>query len=126
MAGPADAARALRELAEVSSQIEEAVIVDAAGEVVASTFGSDDDAVRVAAGASALLAAADERVGSERARVSHLVAEVDGGAVFVVRSDGGTIAAITGPEPTTGLVFYDLKVTLRDATAAPVAEDADA
>jgi hypothetical protein len=39
--------------------------------------------------------------------------------VFVVRRDGGTgarvIAATTRPDPTVGLVFYDLKSALRDS-----------
>jgi len=35
------------------------------------------------------------------------------GSVFVVRDDGRTIVATTAPEPTAGLVFYDLKTCLR-------------
>ena len=116
-------ARALRELTEVSSQIEAAVLADAAGTVVASSFASDETAAGVASRAAALLAAAEERIGAERGRVSQLVAEANGGAVFVVRSDGGTIAAVTGRDPIHGLVFYDLKVTLRDATAPAAAEE---
>jgi len=37
------------------------------------------------------------------------------GSVFVVRDDGRLIAATTTPEPTVGLVFYDLKSCLRAA-----------
>jgi hypothetical protein len=33
--------------------------------------------------------------------------------VFVVRDRGHFVAAITGREPTVGLVFYDLKTCLR-------------
>jgi len=35
------------------------------------------------------------------------------GSVFVVRGEGRLIAATTTPEPTVGLVFYDLKSCLR-------------
>jgi hypothetical protein len=35
------------------------------------------------------------------------------GSVFLVRDEQRTIAATTGPEPTVGLVFYDLKSCLR-------------
>jgi hypothetical protein len=35
------------------------------------------------------------------------------GSVFVVRDGRRTIAATTRPEPAAGLVFYDLKTSLR-------------
>jgi hypothetical protein len=35
------------------------------------------------------------------------------GSVLLVRDEHRTIAATTGPEPTVGLVFYDLKSCLR-------------
>jgi hypothetical protein len=43
------------------------------------------------------------------------------GSVFVVRDGGRTIVATTTPEPTVGLVFYDLKTCLRaiDADLEP-------
>ncbi len=37
--------------------------------------------------------------------------------MFVVRDEQRTIAATTGPEPTVGLVFYDLKSCLRSVAA---------
>ena len=40
------------------------------------------------------------------------------GSVFVVRDEARLIAAITGPEPTVGLVFYDLKTALRQSVSA--------
>ena len=125
MAGSSGARDALVELTEVSSQIECAVLVDSSGDVIASTLDSADAVGRIAERASALFSAAETMVATERAPLSQLVAEVDGGAVFVVRSDGGKIVAVTGPDPTSGLVFYDLKVTLRDATA-PQPESAGA
>jgi hypothetical protein len=39
--------------------------------------------------------------------------------VFVVRDGKLTIAATTGPAPTVGLVFYDLKSALRSAKPKP-------
>ena len=41
------------------------------------------------------------------------------GSVFVVRDGERLIAAITGPEPTVGLVFYDLKAALRQSAEVP-------
>jgi hypothetical protein len=41
------------------------------------------------------------------------------GSVFVVRDGGQRIAATTAPEPTVGLVFYDLKSCLRNVAEEP-------
>ena len=38
--------------------------------------------------------------------------ELDEGAVFVLRDGEKTIAATTGPQPTAGLVAYDLRTCL--------------
>ncbi len=107
-----DAAQALADLTEVSSQIESAVLADAAGKVLAATFADDPKAERVAKAALALLAAS-EASASDRARLTQIVAETNEGAVFVVRERDRVVAAVTGSEPTTGLVFYDLRTCLR-------------
>jgi predicted regulator of Ras-like GTPase activity (Roadblock/LC7/MglB family) len=117
--GGTDPGQALATLTELSSQIEGAVIMDEKGAVLGSSFASEEAGTRVAAAATALLRAARERAGEERAPLTHLLVETDDGAVFVVREDGKTAAAVTGREPTAGLVFYDLKVTLREAKARP-------
>ena len=44
--------------------------------------------------------------------------ELAHGAVFVVSEGGRTIAATTGPEPTTGLVVYDLRTCLQSIEEA--------
>ena len=109
-----DAAQALADLAEVSSQIESAVLAEAGGQVAASTFADPERGERVAAAALELLRAADaSAAASERAALSQLVAETPAGAVFVVRDGERVVAAVTGPEPTVGLVSYDLKTCLR-------------
>ena len=41
------------------------------------------------------------------------------GSVFVVRDGKRLIVATTAPEPTVGLVFYDLKSTLRELETKP-------
>ena len=48
-----------------------------------------------------------------RPGVAQLEAATLGGSVFVVRDGERLIAATTTPEPTVGLVFYDLKTCLR-------------
>ena len=104
-----DAAQALADLTEISSQIETAVLVDAGGAVLGSTLEDEGRSQRIAEAALRLLEQAGQ---AERAPVQ-LEAATPAGSVFVVRDAERTIVATTGPEPTDGLVFYDLKSCLR-------------
>jgi predicted regulator of Ras-like GTPase activity (Roadblock/LC7/MglB family) len=105
-----DAAHALADLIEVSSQIEGAVLLGPDDEVSASTWDADRTA-RVAAAARALVAAAEESQGSSPLTQLHAAGE--DGAVFCVREGDRVVAAVTKADPTVGLVFYDLRTTLR-------------
>jgi predicted regulator of Ras-like GTPase activity (Roadblock/LC7/MglB family) len=107
-----DAAQALADLTEISTQIREAALVGADGSLAA---GSD----RVARAARELLDAARE-VRPEGALTQAEASTADG-SLFVVREGERLVAATTRPEPTVGLVFYDLKATLRsvDEDSAP-------
>jgi predicted regulator of Ras-like GTPase activity (Roadblock/LC7/MglB family) len=107
-----DAAGALRELTELSSQIESAVVLGADGSVLAST---QEDSTRAAALASStleLVGAAFE-LNTQRLEVTRVEVELEDGALFVLRDGGRTIAAITRPDPTSGLVVYDLRTCLQ-------------
>lgn len=111
-----DAQQALADLTEISSQIEAAAIVEGTGAVVASTLG---DAARTAALgelAGKLLEAA--AAAGQAGELAQLEAAADEGSVFVVREGGRAAIAVTRPNPTVGLVFYDLKSALRSAAAA--------
>jgi predicted regulator of Ras-like GTPase activity (Roadblock/LC7/MglB family) len=110
-----DAQQALADLTEISSQIEAAVVFDDKGKLVGSTL-SDGEAF--ARAASDLLAAAEELQTGPSA-LTQLEVATDDGSVFVVREGKTTIAATTAPEPTVGLVFYDLKSALRNAKPKP-------
>ena len=112
-----DAAQALADLTEISSQIEAAVLFDESGAVLGSTLANDEAAQGVARAAGQLL----ERAGGFRSEgtITQLEASTADGSVFVVRDDARRIAATTGPAPTVGLVFYDLKSALRSADAEP-------
>ena len=118
-----DAAAALERLREISSQVRAAVIFERGGKVVGSTFADDLRAKDVATEAEALLTEAEQRrdAGDEAAEFAQLEVALQGGSVFVVRDGDRLIAATTQPEPTVGLVFYDLKSCLRDldTPAAP-------
>jgi predicted regulator of Ras-like GTPase activity (Roadblock/LC7/MglB family) len=108
-----EAAQALADLTEISSQIEAAVLADADGAVVASTFTEEERATGAARAALDLLAAAEEERGSGAERLVQLQAATPEASVFVVRDDRHVVAAVTRAEPTVGLVFYDLKTCLR-------------
>lgn len=104
-----DATQALAELEELSSQVERAVVLDAKGAVLASSEGAGDSLERAALD---LLAAAAELYASAGEVTRAEVELVDGG-LFVLREGGRTIAATTGPNPTSGLVVYDLRTCLQ-------------
>jgi predicted regulator of Ras-like GTPase activity (Roadblock/LC7/MglB family) len=110
-----DGKTALSELTEISSQVEAAVLFSADGDVVASTL-PDDRAQQVAASARALFESAG---GAGAGELTHLEASTADGSLFVARDGDLLIAAATGSEPTSGLVFYDLKACLRKAIAKP-------
>jgi predicted regulator of Ras-like GTPase activity (Roadblock/LC7/MglB family) len=111
-----DVAQALADLTEISSQIEAAVIFAADGSVEGSTLADEGAARNLASAAAKLLAQADGlRSGDEETQVTQIEASTSDGCVFVVRDGDRLIAATTVPNPTVGLVFYDLKSALRDS-----------
>jgi len=106
-----DAKQALAELVELSSQIRAAVVLGGDGAVLAST--SDDAGTAEDLGRSALeLTEAARELHAGGDNVTRVEVELEEGALFVVRSGGRTAAATTGPQPTSGLVVYDLRTCL--------------
>jgi len=114
-----DAEQALRELTELSSQITAAVVFDAQGAVLATS--SEDPAASARLTAAALeLVAASADLGSGGREVTRVEVELAEGAFFVVREGAHTVAATTGPNPTAGLVVYDLRTCAQSIdTPAP-------
>jgi predicted regulator of Ras-like GTPase activity (Roadblock/LC7/MglB family) len=106
------AAQALSDLAEISSQIEVAVVLDADGSTLASTLDEQrtSEFVQIA---QELLAAVRRSSGRDEGDLAQAEIATADGSVFLVRDEQRTITATTGPEPTVGLVFYDLKSCLR-------------
>jgi predicted regulator of Ras-like GTPase activity (Roadblock/LC7/MglB family) len=111
-----DAAAALERLRDISSQVRTAVIFERGGQVVGSTLADEERAKRVAEEAERLLAEAERQREPTDGGVEFAQLEIalQGGSVFVVRDGDRLIAATTPPEPTVGLVFYDLKSCLRE------------
>ncbi len=112
-----DAAQALADLTEISTQIQAALIADEKGEVLASTFADEATAGQAARSTLDLLAAAEDAGRNGTVRLTQVLAAMHAGSVFVVREGDRIATAITGPEPTVGLVFYDLKSCLRSVAA---------
>jgi outer membrane biosynthesis protein TonB len=112
-----DAQQALADLTEISAQIEAAVIARRSGEVIASTL-TGDGAERFARAAIDLLEAVRSAPGAEGGDPVQLEAALGDGHVFVVPEADRMIAAATRPDPTVGLVFYDLKSALRSSAPA--------
>jgi hypothetical protein len=112
MLGGMDASQAIADLTEISPQVKDVVASGAGGAILGSNA---PDAERLLAGARRLLDAAE----TLRPGVAQLEAATTTGSVFVVRDGDRLIAATTTPEPTVGLVFYDLKTCLRSIEEAP-------
>jgi len=110
-----DAARALADLKQISAQIQDVVIFEGDGNVVGSTIEGEGRADAAARAAAHLLRAAAEAAQTDK-QIVQLEASLEGGSVVVVRERDSAIAATTAPEPTIGLVFYDLRTCLRELT----------
>jgi hypothetical protein len=110
-----DAAQAIADLTEISPQVRDVVVIESGGASAGSNLTDDAAAARLADGAKRLVEAAE----ALRPGVAQLEAATLAGSVFVVRDGDRLIAATTTPEPTVGLVFYDLKTCLRAIETAP-------
>jgi predicted regulator of Ras-like GTPase activity (Roadblock/LC7/MglB family) len=110
-----DAVQALTDLTEISSQIEAAIVLDAEGGTLASTL-DEQRGPEFAEVVQELLAAVKRAAGNDEGALAQAEIATGEGSVFLVRDEQRTIAATTGPEPTVGLVFYDLKSALRSFT----------
>ena len=118
-----DASEAIADLTEISPQVKDVVATGSDGAILGS---NTTDAESLLGGARRLLDVAE----TLRPGVAQLEAATTTGSVFVVRDGERLIAATTTPEPTVGLVFYDLKTCLRsiddvgstDSSEAPAAK----
>ena len=105
-----DAAQALADLTEISSQVHQVAILDSDGTLLAATARDPVRAERFVAALTPLLDEADRLARSRGLpELGQLEVSTLEGSVFAVRQDGRLIVATTRPDPTVGLVFYDLK-----------------
>ena len=112
-----DAAQALGELMELSSQVTTAVVLDGSGAVLASSSVDSSRTEELGVAIQELVAAAAD-LGAEARDVTRVEVELEEGALFVVREGGHTVGATTGPDPTSGLIVYDLR-TCAQGIASP-------
>ena len=110
-----DAAQAIADLTEISPQVRHVVVIGADGSLQGSNLADTEAAQRLLEGARKLVDTAE----GLRPGVAQLEAATPGGSVFVVRDGDRLIAATTTPEPTVGLVFYDLKTCIRSIEDTP-------
>jgi predicted regulator of Ras-like GTPase activity (Roadblock/LC7/MglB family) len=106
-----DPGQALAELKQISVQVQDAVIFDESGGVVASTL-AQERAPAMAQAAHRLLETASAAVegGDE---IVQIEASLPEGSVVVARQGATAVAVTTVPDPTVGLIFYDLRTCLR-------------
>ena len=117
----APTAQALADLTEISTQVETAVVFDREGTVLGSTV-DDERAGRLAEAALELVRAAEGARPEGAEELVQLDVALADGSVFVAADGDRTIAATTAPDPTVGLVFYDLKSCLRGLAEEPEAK----
>ncbi len=108
--------QALADLTEISSQIQAAVVFDGEGSVIGSTLDENRGGQLATAARELWRTAQEVKPGSTPTQFEVATTE---GSLFVVRDDETYIAATTGGNPTVGLVFYDLKSTLRNLKKEP-------
>jgi len=112
-----DPNEALAELLDLSSQIEDAAILGESGVVLASSGGPERGEQLARIAAELLAAAGDVRPSGD---VSRVEVALGPNSVFVVSEGDRTAVATTVPEPTAGLVVYDLRTALRRLDDEPV------
>ena len=108
-----DAAEALADLTDVSTQVREAVVLQPDGAVLASTLRDEARSKRLADAARGALQAAGEVPAGRSSPVTALEVATGGGSLFVAAGKSVVCAATTGPDEPAGLVLYDLRTCLR-------------
>jgi predicted regulator of Ras-like GTPase activity (Roadblock/LC7/MglB family) len=112
------AEKALAELRDISAQVRAAVLFEEGGTLLASTIG-DEKGEQLASAAKLLLEQAEVVRPDGDTKLTQIEVATREGSVFVVREGEHVLAATTGPEPTAGLVFYDLRAALRASGEKP-------
>jgi predicted regulator of Ras-like GTPase activity (Roadblock/LC7/MglB family) len=105
---------AINDLLNFSTDIRGVAVLAESGEVAAAS--PQVSAAELQAAASALWSAAEaSAAGTDAAPLEHVLVRDESGAVCLLRKDGRSIVAVTGPQPAVGLLLFDLRTCLSDA-----------
>ena len=108
---------AIRDLLNVSTDIQSVAVLSPEGTVAAAGPGAV--AADLAATCGRLWEAAAERAAAlGESPLDHVVVQDANGAVALLAARGRRIVAVTGPRPAVGLLLFDLRTCLGDAFAA--------
>lgn len=107
----------LDELLEMSSSIHNAVLARGDSEVLASTYPTPEaEKALVAAARDVMTTAASAAEEMGKPSLTQLYIETRSGCMIMAMGDKDTwVAAVTGTDPTVGLVLYDINTALRTA-----------
>jgi hypothetical protein len=106
-----DPSAALEELFAVSTQVVEAVVLDAAGGVEASRSAGGERTRALAESGAGLLTAAGHVRPAEP--VEHVQVDLGRGSLVVATDGARTVVATTVAQPTAALVAHDMREVLR-------------
>jgi len=109
--------QAIRDLLNVSTDIQGVAVLGPAGAVAAAGPGAVAADLAVTCGRLWEAAAAGAAALGE-SPLDHVVVQDANGAVALLAAHGRRIAAVTGPRPAVGLLLFDLRTCLGDAFAA--------
>ena len=105
----------VRDLLSFSTDIRSVAVLDAAGEVVAAAPGAAPAGLH--ASAERLWEAAGScAAGKGGAGLEYVVVQDGAGAVGMLQESGRRIVAVTGPRPAVGLLLFDLRTCLTNAS----------
>ena len=113
-----DAASALADLTEISTQVEAAVLARRVGCGARCCDLTTPCVASGLPGRPSTFSLPRTSAPSSGRTLTQLEAALREGSVFVARDDGRSIVAVTGASPTSGLVFYDLRACLRTLAEA--------
>ena len=108
---------ALDYLGELSTDIRGAAVLDAKGSVAAQTGFEEDDSEQVRTLVTDLLDRAAEARGNGSAPTQVEISLPDG-AVYAVRENDWAIAVVAGRFALSSLMFYVLRMVIRDMSGA--------
>src|SRR3954452_25035022 len=105
-------ALALDYLGELSTDIEDILVLDRDGRIAAATGDDDDRSERMREIFAALLDRAADALPT--AGVDQLEVTTPEGSVFAVRGSDWTVGVVAGRKPLSSLMFYDLRNVVSD------------